>query len=379
MSGPTILLAAGEPSGDLHGSAVAEALRGRWPEARLFGLGGPRMAAAGVELLADLGELAVMGFAEVVSRLPYFARLMRRLTAELPRRGVDLVLPIDYPGFNLRLAARARKAGVPVLYYIAPQVWAWHRSRIGKLARVADRLAVILPFEERIFREAGARVSFVGHPLLDAGPDDASDAELPAALGIADEPILALFPGSRPQEVEKHLALFVEAAERVRLAHPEVRPVVARSPAVRAEAYAGVPYPTTAASRALLRHARGALVKSGTTTLEAALAGTPMVIAYRTSRTTYALARRLVRVEHIGLVNLVAGCRLMPELVQDAATPAALAGALSPLLAEGSPERTAALAGLARVRAALASPDPGGRTTAERVAALAAELIPEAH
>ncbi|HET9985274.1 MAG TPA: lipid-A-disaccharide synthase [Longimicrobiales bacterium] len=378
MSEPTILVAAGEPSGDLHGAAVAEALRRRWPQARLFGLGGPRMAAAGVELMADFGELAVMGFAEVASRLPFFVRLMRRLTAEMRRRGVDLVLPIDYPGFNLRLAGRARNAGVPVLYYIAPQVWAWHRSRIGKLAHLADRLAVILPFEEAIFREAGARVSFVGHPLLDSGEAGPSATELRAGLGVEAGPLLALFPGSRPQEVEKHLALFLEAAERLRTAHPDLQPVVARSPAVRAEAYAGVPYPTTADSRTLLRHARGALVKSGTTTLEAALAGTPMVIAYRTSRSTYALARRLVRVEHIGLVNLVAGRRLMPELVQDAATPAALAAALSPLLAEGSPERANALAGLACVRAALASPDAAGRSAAERVAALAAELIPEA-
>jgi lipid-A-disaccharide synthase len=167
---PTILLSAGEASGDLHGAALARALLQRWPAARLYGLGGPLMQQAGVELLAHTDELAVMGFAEVIRHLPYFMRLMRRVEASFAERHPALVIPIDYPGFNLRLARRARARGVPVLYYIAPQVWAWHRSRIHQLARVADRLAVILPFEEELFRSAGAAAHFVGHPLLDLQP-----------------------------------------------------------------------------------------------------------------------------------------------------------------------------------------------------------------
>ena len=374
--GPTILLSAGEPSGDLHGAALARALRARWPQARLYGLGGPLMAAAGVELLADFHDLAVMGFAEVAGRIPFFLRLLRRVRGELRARGTALVVPIDYPGFNMRLAKAARAEAVPVLYYIAPQVWAWHRSRIRQLARLADRLAVILPFEEVIFREAGANVRFVGHPLLDASPPPSRE-RVRQERGVADGPVLAIFPGSRRQEVAKHLGLFAEAAERVRAAAPDVQPIVARSPAVPAAMYAGAPFEQTTDGRALLARARAALVKSGTTTLEAALAGTPMVIAYRTSSLTFALAKRLVRVEHIGLVNLVAGVRLVPEFVQHEARPGALAEAVRPFLAPG-PARDAVVNGLARVREALRAPaGPAGAptTTAERVTALAGELL----
>ncbi|HEY8375984.1 MAG TPA: hypothetical protein VIK91_05820, partial [Nannocystis sp.] len=257
-----------------------------------------------------------------------------------------------------------------------PQVWAWHRSRIRRLAEETDRLAVVLPFEEPIFREAGARVRFVGHPLLDAAPQVIGREEFCAAHGLDPErPMLALFPGSRAQEVARHLETFVEAAELLRRRRPELQPVIASSGAVAAHAYDRTLFPKTNDSRALLAHATAALVKSGTTTLEAALAGTPMVIAYRTSRLTYALAKRLVRVDHIGLVNLVAGERLVPEFIQDEATPAALADALDPLLDPGSPRRGSVVAGLERVRAALAPTDGRPPGAAARVAELAEELL----
>jgi lipid-A-disaccharide synthase len=376
VTSPTILLSAGEPSGDLHGARLARALKQRWPEASLYGLGGPRMAEEGVALLAEPERLAVMGLVEVVKDLPFFLGLLRRVRRELVRRHTDLVIPIDYPGFNLRLARGARRRGVPVLYYIAPQVWAWHRSRMARLARDADRLAVVLPFEEALFREAGARATYVGHPLLDQPATAAPREAFCREHGLdAARPILAVFPGSRRQEVERHLELFAGAVQEVLRARPEVQPVVATGAAVPERLYAGLPHPRTTASRALLRHARAALVKSGTTTLEAALEATPLVIAYRVQRGTYWLARRLVDVPHIGLVNLVAGRRVAPELVQDAATPARLAAELIPLL-DDSPARSAALAGLAEVRARLGAGDglPAGGA-AERVAALAAELL----
>jgi len=372
---PTILLSAGEPSGDLHGAAVARALRRRWPNVRLFGLGGPKMAEAGVELLADMNELAVMGFAEVVGRIPFFLGLLRRIRGELRERGADLVVPIDYPGFNLRLARAARELGTPVLYYIAPQVWAWHRSRIHQLARTADHLAVILPFEEPLFREAGARVTFVGHPLLDAVPEIRSREAFCAELGLDPRrPILALFPGSRAQEVERHLTVFTEAALRAMEGHPGVQPVIAAAESLDAAAYAGAPFPVVRRSAELLAHARAALVKSGTTTLQAALAGVPIVIAYRTHPVTFWLAKRLVRVDHIGLANLVAGRRVAPEFLQDEAEPAALAAALLPLLSDG-PERRAMVEAFGQVRASLTVPDGSGASTADRVVALAAELL----
>lgn len=375
MSRPRIFLSAGEPSGDLHGARVAEALRRRWPDAELFGLGGDRMAAAGVQLLAHVDQLAVMGFVEVLRHLPYFVGLMKKVKRNIAERAPDLILPIDYPGFNLRLARHARDRDIPVLYYIAPQVWAWHRSRMKQLAENTDRLAVILPFETDLFREAGADASFVGHPLLDQEPPVAPRAQFLAALGLdAQRPVLALFPGSRSQEVARQLETFTAAARAVQARMPEVQPVLAESSAVPPAIYGQSALPRTQDGWSLLRHARAALVKSGTSTLQAALAGTPLVVTYRVHPVTFFMAERLVRVPHVGLVNLVAGERVAPELLQNDATPDRLAAALLPLLDEQSTERRTALAGLARVRQALTLPD-AGRGTADRVADLAAELI----
>ncbi|MBR9989367.1 MAG: lipid-A-disaccharide synthase, partial [Gemmatimonadetes bacterium] len=213
MSAPRIFLSAGEPSGDLHGARVAEALRRRWPDAELYGLGGDRMAAAGVRLLAHVDQLAVMGFVEVLRHLPYFIKLMSTVKRTIGEHRPDLVLPIDYPGFNLRLARHSREQGIPVLYYIAPQVWAWHRSRMRQLALNTDRLAVILPFETDLFSEAGAHATFVGHPLLDQPAPQATREEFLRDLGVdPDRPVLALFPGSRAQEVQRQLDVFVDAA-----------------------------------------------------------------------------------------------------------------------------------------------------------------------
>jgi lipid-A-disaccharide synthase len=371
--GPTIFLSAGEPSGDLHGAALAEGLRRRWPNARLLGLAGPRMQDAGVEPVVPFARLAVMGFVEVLGHLPFFLSLLRRVRRIVEDEGVDLVIPIDYPGFNLRLARSASVRGVPVLYYIAPQVWAWHRSRAATLARAADRLAVILPFEADLFRGYGADARFVGHPLLDRAEPTETRASFCARLGLdPDRRILAVFPGSRDQEVERHMAPFVAAARSVVEARWHVQPVVARADGVEASAYASVPFPVTDNGPALLKNAHAALVKSGTTTLETALAGVPMVIAYRTHPVTYWLARRLVEVDHVGLVNLVAGRRVAPELLQEEVTGPILAGRLLPLIDEG-PHRTAALAGMAQVREKLQV--PGGNLTAERVVDLAAELL----
>jgi lipid-A-disaccharide synthase len=375
---PTIFLSAGEPSGDLHGGALARALRRRWPAARLYGLGGPHMAAAGVELLADLRELAVMGFVEVAARLPYFLRLLRRLRREITSRGTELVVTIDYPGLNLRLAGAAHDSGIPVLYYIAPQVWAWHVSRVAQLARCVDRLAVILPFEESLFRQAGADARYVGHPLLDQLAPPLDRQTFARSIGVEPErTLLALFPGSRRQEVSRHLRCFVEAAELLRAERPELQPVIAAADSVASRDYAGAPFPRTADARSLLAHSGAAFVKSGTSTLEAALAGVPMVIAYRAQPLTFQIARRLVRVDHVGLVNLVAGGRIVPELLQGDATPDALAAALRPLLPGGADhERTRAA--LLAVRAALADGNGSGAeagSVAERVAMMAAELL----
>ena len=359
---PTILLLAGEASGDQHGAALARALRERLGRPRLVGIGGPRMEREGVELLAGLEELAVMGFAEVLPRLGFFYRLERQLGALMRAGGADLVVPIDYPGLNMRMARRAHRAGVPVLYYVAPKIWAWRAGRAAELARTADHVAVILPFEAGPLRAAGARVSFVGHPLLDRSAEPASRERSCEAWGLdPSRRLLAVLPGSRPQEIRRHLQPFTAAARSVADAHADVTPVLARAEGLGAAAFQGAGFPVVDDTRALLRHAAAGIVKSGTATLEAALEGLPSVIAYRTSAATWALARRLLRVEHIGLPNLVAGERVVPELVQRDVTAERIAAALLPLMERHGPERRRQIEGLARVRSLLGSPGAAGR------------------
>lgn len=370
-AGRVIFLSVGEPSGDLHGAALARALRARLPGVRLIGLGGPLMAREGVELLADVEDLAVMGFVEVLSRLPFFVRLRRTVFDALESERVDLVIPIDYPGFNLRLAHHARAEGHKVLYYIAPQVWAWHASRAGQLARDTDRIAVILPFEVEFLGRYGASAEFVGHPLLDAERWESNRDEWMARFGLDPQrPLLGLMPGSRRQELKRHLQLFSATADAIREIRPEVQVAIGAPDGMSTDAYAGVHHPVVTDARGLLRASSAALVKSGTSTLEAALAGTPFVVAYRMNPLTYQIARRVVEVPHIALANLIAGARVVPEFVQGDATPEALSAALLPLLDESSTERVRVVSGLRRVEAAL-----GGGGAAARVAEIAAELL----
>ena len=368
---PTIFISAGEESGDLHGAALARALRERFPHARLIGLGGARMQAEGVKLLAGLNELAVMGFAEVIRHLPFFIRLRKEVFATLASERVDLVIPIDYPGFNLRLARHAKASGIPVLYYIAPQVWAWHKSRVRDLARDADEVAVVLPFEEDFLRRGGVNARFVGHPLLDRpDPPQPRDAWARANGLDPDRPILALFPGSRAQEVRRHLELFQAAADLVVARRPDAQPVVGIPGGIDRGLYAGARWPLVESVGGLLAYATAALAKSGTTTLEAGLALTPLVVVYRMNAASYALAKRVVKVPHIALANLIAEDRVAPEFVQDAATPEALADAVLPLLDADSEERKRMIAGFAKVRDRL-----GGPGASRRVAELAGELL----
>jgi lipid-A-disaccharide synthase len=367
-----VVIVAGEASGDLHAGGLAEELRKLRPELKLSGIGGPHMKAAGVDLIASYDELSVMGFIEVLSHLPRHIQLANDMRARLSRGRYRLLILVDYPGFNLKLARAAADVGVPVLYYITPQVWAWGAGRLTELAKTVTRAAVILPFEEELLRGYGVNATFVGHPLLDRAGELPSKSDARATLGLnPDRPVLALFPGSRQQEIEHHLDDFVAAAKIIEEQIPGIQIIVSVAPTVEIDP-ASCPYKRVeSASFTVLRAADAALCKSGTTTLEAAIADCPLVVAYRTGFISYLLARSMVKIPHIGLVNVVAGRQVAREFVQDALEGRPVANALIPLLDPNSEERKRVLEGLAEVRSRLGEPG-----AARRTAQMASELLP---
>ncbi len=329
------------------------------------------MAEAGVTPIVDFDRLVVMGFVEIVSRLPFFIALRRSLRRLLTDDPPDLVIPIDYPGFNLWLTQEAHRLGIPVLYFIAPQLWAWRQERTRTLAASADRVAVVLPQEEPFLRDFGVDAVFVGHPLLDRLPTWETQQEAIMAIGADPErPILGLLPGSRPQEVRRMLQPFLQAAVEVTRHRRDVQVVVSAAPHVPADYYqVAADHPIVEDSVRVLRASTAVLTKSGTTTVQAALTQTPLVIGYRVHPLTYLLARRLVRVDSIGMINLLAGGRIAPEFVQR--LPAAeIALHLLPLLDRQGDRRRQMVEALGRIKGMLGEPG-----APERVAQMAAEIL----
>jgi lipid-A-disaccharide synthase len=318
---PRIMLAAGEVSGDIHGAALCRALRAAAPGARLFGMGGGRMAAAGLDVMADIRDTAVVGFSEVVRRLPLLRRTYGHLVAALASEQPDVLVLIDYPGFNLRLARVARERGVPVVYFIPPQVWAWRPGRLQTIRQRVSLVIAVFPFEHALYASAGVPVQFVGHPVLDTLPAAPTRAAARRQLGLDEASVvIGLLPGSRSQEIERLLPPMADAARRIVAVRPEVRFVLALAPSVSRALVdrhlAGGPPVDVVEDQtyAVMRSSDLLLATSGTATLEAALLGTPMVVCYRLSAVSERIASVLVRVPWVSLVNLVLGRQVVPEL-----------------------------------------------------------------
>ena len=366
----SILIIAGEVSGDLHAAKVVRAVKARSPETVFWGIGGDDMRAEGVELLQHTDQMSVMGIVEVLKHYRFFKETLNQVLAEVDRRKPDVALLVDYPGFNLRLAAELKKRGVKVYYYISPKVWAWNKKRIPKMAKIIDRLMVVFPFEVEVFKGSGLQVDFVGNPLV-AQIDDILAQELKPLPWKSDRRI-ALLPGSRRQEIERILPTMLSAAKKLEVQFPDLSFMIAspneRIEKIVNEQVAQCPEKPSRLdvicghARELMRQAEVAMVTSGTATLETALIGTPHILVYKTSAFTYWFAKAVVKISHIGLVNIVAGRTVCPELIQQDADPETLAMEMAKLMSD-TPERQVMLKGYAEVRQLL-----GAKKASENVA-----------
>jgi lipid-A-disaccharide synthase len=376
-----IFISCGEPSGDLYGAELVNRLRPRVPGLEVFGLGGDRLQDEDVRLVAHVRDLAVVGLLEVVAHLRRLRSIFRRVLAEVDRERPDLAVLVDYPDFNLRLARALHKRGVRVVYYVSPQLWAWRGGRIRTVRATVARMLVIFPFEEALYRKAGVPVSFVGHPLLDsvrAAPDP--DAFL-AGLGLDPRrPVVAILPGSRPQEVLHNLPPLVGGIDQIGKARPDVQFVLAAAPSLPSALFAAHlrDRPIRVLSdqtHGIVGSATVALVASGTATVETALLGTPMVVVYRVAPLTYFLGRPFVRVRHFAMVNLIAEKEVVPELIQGDFTAERVAREALGLLSD--PERRKRMQDdLAQVRRRLGGPGASLRA-AEAVASELACVRPD--
>lgn len=364
------MISCGEASGELYAAALARELRALDPGVRLVALGGERLRDAGVELLADYHGISVTGLSEALRVVPRSLALIRELGAAAERIQPDVFVPIDFPDFNFRLMAAMAKRGVPVVYYISPQLWAWRKGRMKTMKRVVTKVLPIFPFEERLYREAGVDAEFVGHPLVDLAVPSADRATLRARLGATgDAPLVALLPGSRANELRAILPDMARAAALIADRVPGVRFVLARAPRLDDALFAPLAEHLPAGSVVIdasaddvLAAADVAITASGTATVQTALHECPMVIVYRVSPVTSFIGRRFVTLDTFGMVNLIAGERIVPELVQERFTPEAVATEVTALLTDTA-RREAMVAALRDVKEKL-----GGRGGARRAA-----------
>jgi len=363
------LISAGEASGELYGAGLIEALRRRVPGAQFFGVGGQRMRDAGFDTVIDAHEIAVVGLAEVVSHLPRIYGEFKRLVREAEARKPDAAILIDFPDFNLRLARKLHQLGIPVIYYVSPQIWAWRQGRVEQIRRYVKKVLVIFPFEAGFYARHNVSAEYVGHPLADEALPAIAREQFATENGLnPTKTWIALLPGSRRKEVALNLPRMLETAGILGYHYDFALPVASSLSAdwVRSlTAASKVPINLTHDARSSLMHARAAIVASGTATVEAALIGTPFVMIYRLAASTWVLGRKLVKLDRFAMPNLIAGRDVVREFVQSGFQPQAVAAEVRRLIDDG-PERQAILAGLAEVRSRLRP--PGKETAAERAA-----------
>ena len=373
-----ILISAGEASGDIHAAAVTAAIKKIDSSAEVFGMGGDALRNAGGEVLFDIKDHGVMGFVEVLKKLPDLFKLRDDFEKVMDERKPDCLITVDYPGFNMKLAKLAHDKGIPVVSYIAPSAWAWHKSRAKKVAKIVDKVACIFPFEYDVYKEAGAPVEFVGHPLVDIVKPKMSQAEAMAFAGKEEgQKLILLMPGSRLMEIEKMLPTLLEAAKLIKKQLPEVSFVMPRAGTIPISLLeekikaSGLEVKITEGNNYdLFSVADLALATSGTVTLEAALCGLGSVIVYKTNPVTYFIAKLVVNIPHIGLPNIVAAKSVLPELIQNDFTPAKVAQEALALLES---ERNVKMKeDLAYVKERLGKPGAVGRV-AELVLKIAGE------
>jgi lipid-A-disaccharide synthase len=372
-----VLIVAGEASADLHGSNLVKAMKRLDPGIVFRGIGGMNMESQGVDILVPCSEMAVVGLTEVLPRLRRITGAYRKLKSILKNDRPDLLILIDYPDFNIMLSRAAKQCGVPVLYYISPQVWAWRRGRIRKLRRRVDRLAVILPFEEAFYRQKGLAVEYVGHPLLDAAPLRFDKERAREALGMEKAcPVIGLLPGSREAEVDNLLPIMAEAAIELGGAFPDLKCLLPRASTISekllARILARIPLKVTIIHGDMYRVLSAcdlAFVASGTATLEAAIMQVPMIILYRVSPLSYWIGKKMIKVPSIGLPNLVAQKKIVPELIQDEVTPERLTREALMLLGNGR-RKESMINELTKLRETL-----GSASASQRTAQIAVEMM----
>ena len=364
-----MLVSCGEPSGDLYAGDLVHHLRDQVGPLEVFGLGGDRLRAEGGRLLAHVRNLAVVGLFEVLRHLRHLRAVFRSILEEVDRDRPAVAVLVDYAEFNLRLARELKKRGVPVVYYVSPQVWAWRRGRVRAIRESVAQMIVIFPFEEPLYREAGVPVTFVGHPLVDLARPATDRAAFLSAQGLdAARPVLAVLPGSRRQEVAHNLPPIARALRLLRQRRGDLQVALAVAPSLDEHLFdpglAGLPVARVAGdTRALLSAASAGIVASGTATVEAALMDLPMVVVYRVSRLTYAMGRPFVRVPHYAMANLIAGREVVKELMQADFRPEAVTAEVLALL-EDPGRRESVRQGLAEIRARLGPPGASARAAA---------------